>query len=87
MGAMSQASRLLDAVAGGDPHAATELLPLDVVGLAAEADPTQIMALDEAISRLEQEDGDAARASCACDFTRIGVSRKSPRRSARRHEQ
>jgi RNA polymerase sigma factor (TIGR02999 family) len=36
-------------------------LPLDVVDLAAEADPTQIMALDEAISRLEQEDGDAAR--------------------------
>jgi RNA polymerase sigma factor (TIGR02999 family) len=36
-------------------------LPLDVVDLAAEADPTQILALDEAISRLEQEDADAAR--------------------------
>src|SRR4029077_11731599 len=36
-------------------------LPLDVVDLAAGADPTQIMALDEAISRLEQEDSDAAR--------------------------
>jgi len=36
-------------------------LPLDVVDLAAEADPTQILALDEAISRLEREDADAAR--------------------------
>lgn len=36
-------------------------LPLDVVDLAAEADPTQILALDEAISRLEQKDADAAR--------------------------
>ena len=36
-------------------------LPLDVVDLAVEADPVQIMALDEAISRLEQEDADAAR--------------------------
>ena len=36
-------------------------LPLDVVDLAVEADPAQIMALDEAISRLEEEDADAAR--------------------------
>jgi RNA polymerase sigma factor (TIGR02999 family) len=36
-------------------------LPLDVVDLAVEADPAQIMALDEAISRLEQDDADAAR--------------------------
>lgn len=36
-------------------------LPLDVVDLATEADPTQIMALDEAIARLEEKDADAAR--------------------------
>jgi RNA polymerase sigma factor (TIGR02999 family) len=36
-------------------------LPLDVVDLATHADPTQILALDEAISRLEQKDPDAAR--------------------------
>ncbi|HEY7090997.1 MAG TPA: ECF-type sigma factor [Tepidisphaeraceae bacterium] len=42
---------------GGD----RKRLPLDVVDLAAEADPTQIMALDEALSRLEKQDADAAR--------------------------
>ncbi|MGD0390186.1 MAG: sigma-70 family RNA polymerase sigma factor [Tepidisphaeraceae bacterium] len=36
-------------------------LPLDVVDLAAIDDPEQILALDEAISRLEKEDADAAR--------------------------
>ncbi len=36
-------------------------LPLDVVDLAVAADPAQILALDEAISRLEEEDPDAAR--------------------------
>ncbi len=36
-------------------------LPLDVVDLAVEADPAQILALDEAISRLEEKDADAAR--------------------------
>src|SRR5262249_48900097 len=36
-------------------------LPLDVVDLATEADPDQILALDEALSRLEQKDADAAR--------------------------
>jgi RNA polymerase sigma factor (TIGR02999 family) len=36
-------------------------LPLDVVDLAYEADSTQILALDEALSRLEREDADAAR--------------------------
>jgi RNA polymerase sigma factor (TIGR02999 family) len=36
-------------------------LPLDVVDLATQADPAQILALDEAISRLEAEDADAAR--------------------------
>ena len=36
-------------------------LPLDVVDLAAHGDPTQIVALDEAVSRLEREDADAAR--------------------------
>ncbi|HEY7088787.1 MAG TPA: ECF-type sigma factor [Tepidisphaeraceae bacterium] len=36
-------------------------LPLDVVDLAVEADPVQIMALEEAISRLEERDADAAR--------------------------
>lgn len=36
-------------------------VPMDVVDLAAEADPAQILALEEAISRLEQEDADAAR--------------------------
>jgi RNA polymerase sigma factor (sigma-70 family) len=34
---------------------------LDVVDLAAADDPEQIMALDEAISRLEQLDADAVR--------------------------
>jgi RNA polymerase sigma factor (TIGR02999 family) len=36
-------------------------VPLDVVDLARTEDPTQILALDEAISRLEQLDADAAR--------------------------
>jgi RNA polymerase sigma factor (TIGR02999 family) len=36
-------------------------LPLDVVDLATQADPTQILALEEAISRLEKQDTDAAR--------------------------
>jgi RNA polymerase sigma factor (TIGR02999 family) len=36
-------------------------VPLDVVDLATEADPAQILALDEAISRLEEKDPDAAR--------------------------
>lgn len=36
-------------------------LPLDVVDLAAADNPEQILALDEAISRLEKEDADAAR--------------------------
>ena len=35
--------------------------PLDVVDLAAEGDPEQILALDEAISRLEQQDASAAQ--------------------------
>ncbi len=35
--------------------------PLDVVDLAVADDPEQILALDEAISRLEQQDADAAR--------------------------
>jgi RNA polymerase sigma factor (TIGR02999 family) len=36
-------------------------LPMDVVDLAASDSPEEILALDEAISRLEREDGDAAR--------------------------
>jgi RNA polymerase sigma factor (TIGR02999 family) len=36
-------------------------LPLNLVDLAAENDPAQILALDEAISRLEKQDPDAAR--------------------------
>ena len=36
-------------------------LPIDVVDLAVTDDPEQILALDEAISRLEGEDADAAR--------------------------
>jgi len=36
-------------------------LPLDVVDLAVTDNPEQILALDEAISRLEKEDADAAR--------------------------
>jgi RNA polymerase sigma factor (TIGR02999 family) len=35
--------------------------PLDVVDLATTDDPEQILALDDAISRLEQQDVDAAR--------------------------
>lgn len=35
-------------------------LPLDVIDLAAEADSEQIVALDEAITRLEAQDGEAA---------------------------
>jgi len=35
--------------------------PLEVVDLATTDDPEQIMALDEAISRLEEQDADAAR--------------------------
>jgi RNA polymerase sigma factor (TIGR02999 family) len=38
-----------------------EKLPIDVVDLAAMDDPEQILALDEAISRLEKEDAGAAR--------------------------
>jgi RNA polymerase sigma factor (TIGR02999 family) len=36
-------------------------LPIDVIDLAAMDDPEQILALDEAISRLEKEDAEAAR--------------------------
>jgi RNA polymerase sigma factor (TIGR02999 family) len=36
-------------------------VPLDVIDLAATGDSEQIMALDEAVSRLEQQDTDAAR--------------------------
>jgi RNA polymerase sigma factor (TIGR02999 family) len=36
-------------------------LPLDVVDLAAADNPEQILALDDAISRLEQQDPEAAR--------------------------
>jgi RNA polymerase sigma factor (TIGR02999 family) len=36
-------------------------LPLDVLDLATDDDPQQILALDEAMSRLEQQDADAAR--------------------------
>ena len=35
--------------------------PLDVVDLATTDDPEQILVLDDAISRLEQQDADAAR--------------------------
>jgi RNA polymerase sigma factor (TIGR02999 family) len=35
--------------------------PLDVVDLAATDDPEQILVLDDAVSRLEQQDADAAR--------------------------
>jgi RNA polymerase sigma factor (TIGR02999 family) len=36
-------------------------LPLDVIDLATADDPAQILALDEAISRLEEKDADAAQ--------------------------
>lgn len=36
-------------------------VPLDVVDLANSEDPEQILAVDEAISRLEKEDSDAAK--------------------------
>jgi RNA polymerase sigma factor (TIGR02999 family) len=49
------------AKAGPQRGGGRKKLPLDVVDLASEADPTQIMALDEAISRLEEKDADAAR--------------------------
>ncbi|HEX3356369.1 MAG TPA: ECF-type sigma factor [Tepidisphaeraceae bacterium] len=49
------------AKAGPQRGGGRKKLPLDVVDLAEEADPTQILALDEAISRLEQQDADAAR--------------------------
>lgn len=36
-------------------------LPLDVIDLATQADPAQILALEEALSRLEEQDPDTAR--------------------------
>jgi RNA polymerase sigma factor (TIGR02999 family) len=42
---------------GGD----RKRLPVDVVDLATESDPDQILALEDAISRLEQKDADAAK--------------------------
>jgi RNA polymerase sigma factor (TIGR02999 family) len=42
---------------GGD----RQKLPFDVVDLAPADDPQQIMSLDEAVSRLEKEDANAAR--------------------------
>jgi RNA polymerase sigma factor (TIGR02999 family) len=48
-------------------------LPLDVLDLATEADPTQIMALDEAISRLEQKDAAAARVVRLRFYAGLGV--------------
>jgi DNA-directed RNA polymerase specialized sigma24 family protein len=41
---------------GGDGRAGAKPLPLDVVNLATEADPEQIVSLDDAICRLEGED-------------------------------
>jgi RNA polymerase sigma factor (TIGR02999 family) len=49
------------AKAGPQRGGGRKKLPLDVVDLATDADPTQIMALEEAISRLENKDAQAAR--------------------------
>jgi len=49
------------AKAGPQRGGGRKKLPLDVVDLATDADPTQIMALEEAISRLEKKDAQAAR--------------------------
>jgi len=67
-----------------------EKLPLDVVDLAAANDPDQILAIDEAISRLEVQDPDAARvvrlrfyAGLSIDETAstVGVSPRTVRRN------
>jgi RNA polymerase sigma factor (TIGR02999 family) len=49
------------AKAGPNRGGGRQRVPLDVLEMAAEAEPAQILALDEAISRLEQKDADAAR--------------------------
>lgn len=46
---------------GGDESTARKRLPLSVVDLAGEDDPQEILMLDDAICRLEEEDPDAAR--------------------------
>ena len=48
-------------------------LPLDVVDLAVMADSEQILALDEAISRLEEEDSQAARVIRLRFYAGLGV--------------
>ncbi len=45
---------------GGDGVRAAGKLPLDVADLACEAEPAEILALDEGIARLEAEDPEAA---------------------------
>jgi RNA polymerase sigma factor (TIGR02999 family) len=48
-------------------------LPIDVVDLASTDDPEQILALDEAISRLEKEDADAARVVRLRFYAGLGI--------------
>jgi RNA polymerase sigma factor (TIGR02999 family) len=47
--------------------------PLDIVELAVTDDPEQILALDDAISRLEQQDADAARVVRLRFYAGLGI--------------
>src|SRR5262245_42703709 len=46
---------------GGEEGRATKRIPLNVLDLAADAEPDEILMLDDAIRRLEAEDADAAQ--------------------------
>jgi len=48
-------------------------LPISVVDLAEDADPSRVLALDEALTRLEEEDGRAARVVQLRFFAGLGV--------------
>ncbi len=59
---------------GGDlPEQERRRLPLDVVDLATEADPTQILALDDALRTLEREDAEACEVVRLRFFTGLSV--------------
>src|SRR5437773_1318104 len=57
---MEEVTRLLSAIDQGDPHAAGQLLPLAEHDVAVAAPPDDLLAVDEALTRLAAEDPAAA---------------------------
>src|SRR5947207_2531576 len=64
IGGMADVTRILEAIEAGDPEAAAELLPLvygELRKLAAARTDDDLLALDEALTRLAATDPAAAR--------------------------